>query len=58
MFASIVSHPSRARSEGAVFIFPKGGGKALRRRAFKTENYNNYVIYNTESCMAGKYDAT
>lgn len=58
MFSSIVSHPNRACSEVTVLIFTKGKKKALRQRAFKTENYDNYVIHNTHSYITGKYYVT
>lgn len=58
MFSSIVSHPNRACSEGTILIFTKEKKKALRWRAFKTENYDNYVIHNTECYITGKYYVT
>lgn len=58
MFSSIVSHPNRACSEVTVLIFTKEKKKPLRQRAFKTENYDNYVIHNTHSYITGKYYVT
>jgi hypothetical protein len=57
MFSSIVSHLSRAWSEVTVLILTKGE-KALRQRASKSENYDNYVTHNKDSYIAGKYYAT
>lgn len=59
MFSSIVSHPNRACSEVNCFNFHKGKKKiALRQRAFKTENYDHYVIHNTHRDITGKYYVT
>lgn len=54
MFLLIVSYFSRVWSEVIVLIFIKGE-KVFRQRAFKSENYDNYVIYNKDSYIVGKY---